>query len=96
MKPKFQRIGYALIVLVMFAPMAIAFAAGGIAVMNGCTVTTAGANPCVVFGTDLGATLYAMGVMGFFAIATIPLGGIALVLFFLFNLFWRRRVAARG
>jgi hypothetical protein len=95
MKPLFQRIGYGLIALWMAGPLVLAFTAGGIALAAGCTLNEAGAHPCVVFGSDLGETLYAMGVMGFLAIATIPTGLALLVLFFAFN-WWRRRANARA
>ena len=92
MKPKLQTIGYALIVLWMAWPLVLAFGAGGIAAAAGCTLNAAGAHPCMVFGSDRGEMLYAMGLMGFFGIATLPTGMALLVLFFVFNS-WRRRAA---
>ena len=95
MKPLFQRIGYALIALWMAGPLVLAFSAGGIALAAGCTLNAAGAQPCRVFGSDIGEALYAMGLMAFFAIATIPTGMVLLVLFFGFNWWWRRRLSVR-
>jgi hypothetical protein len=95
MRPKFQGIGYAIIALWMAGPLVLAFSAGGIALAAGCTLNESGAHPCRVFGSDIGETLYAMGVMGFLAIATIPTGMVLLVLFFAFNWWWRSRLNAR-
>jgi hypothetical protein len=94
MKRKYQLIGYALIALYMLGPLVLAFTAGGVALAMGCTLNEGSAHPCMVFGADRGETLYAMGVMGFFAIATIPTGMVLLALFFGFN-WWRGRVNAR-
>jgi hypothetical protein len=36
-------------------------------------------HPCVIFGLDFGALLYAMAVSGWFALFTMPLAGLALI-----------------
>jgi hypothetical protein len=69
----------ALILLVALAPLISVMIAGTIAEANGCTLHEGFVNPCLVNGTDMGETLYAMGVMGWFMLATIPLGAMALV-----------------
>src|SRR5262245_3999606 len=70
-------VGYAVVFLFSCWPILSVIAAGTIASWNGCTLHEGFKNPCVVGGNDIGATLYAMGVMGWFMIATIPLGAIA-------------------
>jgi len=72
-------VGYALIALGTGWPIASVIVAGTIASWNGCTLNEGSAHPCVVNGADIGGTLYAMGVMGWFMIATIPLGFIATI-----------------
>ena len=87
----------ALIVLVALLPLISVIVAGAIADANGCVLHEGYANPCVVGGSDLGETLYAMGVMGWFMLATLPLGGIAILVWlgalFVHRLLWRRRWA---
>ena len=88
-------IGYAVIALFAGWPILSVAAAGTIASWNGCTLHEGFKNPCIVNGRDIGGTLYSMGVMGWLMIATVPLGGIAFVLWTLvWVLFLRRRRAA--
>jgi hypothetical protein len=68
-----------LILAVALAPVASVAIAGFIAEANGCRLHEGGINPCIVGGEDWGGMLYSMGVMGWFMLATIPLGGIALL-----------------
>jgi hypothetical protein len=70
-----------LIILLAVSPMIPVAVAGTIAEINGCTLHEGFANPCVVNGRDLGETLYAMGMMGWLAIATLPLGLAALAVY---------------
>jgi len=76
------------------APAISVAIAGTIASMHGCELHEGFVNPCVVGGVDVGETLYAMGVMGWFALITLPLGavGVAAALIFAVVLFvtgWR-------
>ncbi|WP_375451113.1 hypothetical protein [uncultured Devosia sp.] len=51
-----------------------------IADANGCRVDEGNMHPCIIGGHDLGALLYTMGVMGWFMLASLPLGfGAAIV-----------------
>ena len=84
-------IGYAVIALAAGWPIASVAIAGTIAAWNGCTLHEGFVNPCVVGGRDIGETLYAMGVMGWFMIATIPLGFIAFVVWTIGWLLWAKR-----
>jgi hypothetical protein len=62
-----------LILLLGASPIIVAIIAGTIAEVNGCTLHEGFVNPCVINGKDWGQDLYAMGVLGFFAIGTIPI-----------------------
>jgi hypothetical protein len=91
-------IGYAVIALLAGWPIASVIVAGTIASWNGCTLHEGFVNPCVVNGKDIGSTLYQMGVMGWFMLATIPLGAIAFVAWTIGWVIWftvkRRNVGA--
>lgn len=89
-------IGYILIALFSGWPIASVVIAGTIASWNGCTLHEGFPNPCVVNGKDMGDTLYAMGVMGWFMLATIPLGAISFVVWTLVWVFVRKRKEARA
>ncbi|MEP0320612.1 hypothetical protein [Bauldia litoralis] len=67
------------IIGIAVAPMISVMVAGSIAKANGCVLHEGFVNPCVVDGKDMGETLYAMGMMGWLMIATIPAGIIALI-----------------
>jgi hypothetical protein len=67
------------IVLVAASPVISVIIAGGIADANGCALDEGSIHTCMIGGTDWGGTLYALGVMGWFMLATLPLGGLALV-----------------
>ena len=83
-------VGYGVIALAAGWPILSVIIAGTIASWKGCTLHEGFVNPCVVNGRDVGETLYAMGVMGWFMLATIPLGASAFVLWTLIWL-WRDR-----
>ena len=68
------------IVAVATAPVISVAIASGIASANGCKLNEADAHPCVLLGIDWGEILYGMFVMAWLAIATIPLGALALML----------------
>jgi len=67
-------------------PVLLAGTAGAIATANGCEINETVINSCVVNGREMGDTLYAMGVMGWFMLVTIPTGLLALLVFLLFLL----------
>lgn len=70
-----------LVVIVLFAvaPLISVYFTYLIADANGCTVNEATVHPCMVMGMDWGGLLYGTGVMGWFMLATLPLGGGALI-----------------
>ena len=69
-----------LLVLIGIAPMLSALAAEVIARLNGCELNEGASHPCEMLGLELGGTLYNMFVMGWLALATIPLAAIGLLL----------------
>ncbi len=83
-------IGYFVILLFAGWPLISLAIAGTIASWNGCELHEGFSNPCIVNGSDLGPTLYSMGVMGWFLIATIPLGAAAALAWTLIWFIWRR------
>jgi hypothetical protein len=70
---------YALIVAWMFLPFVPVVIAGTIAGICGVPLDEGSAHPCIVFGTDIGDTLYQMGIMGWFSLLTFPTGIMALI-----------------
>lgn len=69
----------ALIVLLTLLPIFSALTASFLAETHGCTLNEAGSHPCLIMGADWGETLSLMFVMGWLMIATLPLGGGALI-----------------
>lgn len=63
-----------IIALLSMGPLLLALLAGAFAQANGCTLHEGNVNPCVVGGRDYGETLYTLGVMGWFALLTLPGG----------------------
>ena len=45
----------------------------------GCRLDEGNVHPCMILGFDFGALLYAMAVSGWFALFTVPLAGLALI-----------------
>jgi len=82
-------IGYGVILLWIFLPMIPVLIAGAIASYTGSRLDEGGPHPCILFGRDIGGTLYEMGMMGWFGLLTFPTGLIALILFTV-NLIRRR------
>ena len=68
-----------LIVLFALSPVISVFVAGWLAETNGCVLHEGNINPCIVGGSDLGPMLYTLFVLGWFALATLPMGGGALI-----------------
>ncbi len=66
-----------IIALLSMGPLLLALLAGAFAQANGCTLHEGSVNPCVVGGRDYGETLYMLGVMGWFALITLPGGMLA-------------------
>jgi hypothetical protein len=64
----------------------------------GCKVDEGSVHPCIIGGHDYGELLYDLGVMGWFMLATIPLGLVAFVTWLIFLILhqvaWRKRISA--
>lgn len=65
------------ILLLGLLPVASVAIASIIAENNDCTLHEGFVNPCIINGQDYGETLYTMGMMGWFMIATVPLAVLA-------------------
>jgi len=56
------------------APLLCALAAGWVANLAGCPLDEGDVHPCLILGWDAGPILYQLGVLGWFMLATIPVG----------------------
>jgi hypothetical protein len=96
----FHAVVVVIILLVAFSPLISVVIAGSIANAHGCTLDEGSVHPCIVNGTDMGETLYTMGVMGWLMLATIPIGlvvvGVYLVLVLVIYLVRRYRAQNRA
>ena len=90
---RYKKPVYLVIFSVIFAvlPIISIAIAYGIASLNDCRVNEAGANPCMVFGMNVGDALYSMNVLGWFALFTIPIGVVGLII----GVFWTLFVFTR-
>ena len=87
-------ISLALIVAFALSPLALAIGAGEFGASMGCQVDEGGAHRCLVLGSDIGDLLNEMFVFGWLMFLTLPLAGIAGLIwlgFAVWILFFRRR-----
>jgi hypothetical protein len=82
-------IALAVILLFAAAPLISVYFTYLVADAHGCVVNEATVNTCMVLGMDWGGLLYFTGVMGWFMLATIPLGGGALIVWLVILLIHR-------
>jgi hypothetical protein len=86
---------FAILVVLTIWPVISVLVASSIAEANGCALDEGSVHPCLVTGADWGEALYAMGVLGWLMLATLPLGGGALLVWLIILLIhriaWRRR-----
>ncbi|MBV8792688.1 MAG: hypothetical protein JO205_07460 [Pseudolabrys sp.] len=68
------------ILLLWIVPLLSAIAAGGISAALGCQLNEGSIHPCLVFGSDVGHTLYTMFVLGWLTLIGIPYVAMALVI----------------
>lgn len=82
-----------LVVVLALSPVFSVIIAGMIASAYGCTLHEGFANPCIISGVDWGETLYAMAVIGWLALATLPIAALLVVVWLAVEIFmfWRRR-----
>lgn len=67
----------ALIVLFALAPVISLLTSIGIANAAGCQLDEGNVHACILLGVDFGTLLYAMAVLGWMALMTVPFAGIA-------------------
>lgn len=60
-------------------PLLIALLAGFIAGRLGCEMNEGGVSPCMLWGRDIGPTLYGMFMMGWLAMLSLPAGFIGVI-----------------
>ena len=83
-----------LIVLVTLSPLICAAIASGMAAVLGCSVNEGGATQCMFMGSDIGQTLAELFVVGWLFFITLPVGGVALLVWLVitgFVILLRRR-----
>lgn len=61
------------VLLVLLVPVACPLLAAAIASAGGCRLHEGNKTPCVILGSDWGEALYTMFVLGWLALATLPL-----------------------
>lgn len=71
---KIYGLALAVIVLLAAAPLIGVFIADWLAQSHGCALNEGSVNPCIIMGADWGETLYTLFVLGWFMLATLPLG----------------------
>jgi len=74
------KIALAAILVVAAAPFALALGSGLIATMLGCELNAGDVHPCVVFGVDLGYSLYATALSGLIMLIGLPFAGVAFLI----------------
>lgn len=78
MSLKWFLILFFLIVLIAGAPLWVTMGAGAVADYYGCSLNEGSIQPCMIDGEDYGRGLYTLMMMGWFGIATVPIGFTAL------------------
>ena len=83
--------GVVLVLILAFSlwPIGSVMYAASVAGAHGCALDEGSVHPCIVDGKDIGEELYAFGVMGWFMLATVPLGGGALIVWLIVLLIHR-------
>jgi hypothetical protein len=88
--PKRQRsllfiygVSLAIILLIAALPLVAALGSGALAEALGCHFDESRIRPCIIAGTDYGRAFYIAGMMGWFALVTIPYGAAAVGLWLL-------------
>jgi hypothetical protein len=80
-----------LAVVLALSPVFSVIIASMIASAYGCTLHEGFANPCIIGGQDWGETLYAMAVIGWLALATLPIAALMVVIWLVVEIFMFRR-----
>src|SRR5437763_729624 len=72
-----------LIGIVAMSPVASVIVAGWIANTHGCRLDEGSVHPCVIGGKDYGQLLYALGVLGWLMLVTLPAGLVVAIIWLL-------------
>ena len=91
MARRLMSISLVLILLLWAAPLLLALAAGGLASVLGCELNEGSIHPCILFGSDIGKTLYTFGVLGWLSIIGIPFAALALIVWAIITAVLNRR-----
>ncbi len=67
----------AAILVFAFAPVASVLVSATVASQAGCDLDEGSVHPCLIMGRDIGDTLYAFFVAGWFGLVTLPIGAVA-------------------
>jgi hypothetical protein len=73
-------LGIALIVLFGALPFILTMVAVTIAQPFGCSTSADGPHPCIILGHDFAMLMYALANSFFFIVFTIPIAGVALII----------------
>ena len=84
-------LGYIIIALITLGPLLITLLGGAAASLFGCTISEVGPQECLVLSVDIGWLFYAMGVIGWLFIITVPLGVLLFVLWTVMTVFMMTR-----
>jgi hypothetical protein len=96
MEPRVRNaIIYGVIVSWTVFPVFCAFIAMVVSAISGCTVSGGPQRPCIIFGVDVGRTLYVLSAMGWLGLVTLPSGGIAFALYTAFVVLQSRAARRR-
>jgi ABC-type Fe3+ transport system permease subunit len=103
-RKSFPWIIYSLVLILILAftlaPIGSVMACAWIANSHGCKVDEGSVHPCIIDGVDRGQLLYTLGVMGWLMLFTLPVGGLALLIWIAIlvahRLRWQKRLSQTG
>ncbi len=77
---------YTGLLIFTLTPLLSAFAASEIAYAAGAKLDEGSVHPCIIWGHDFGELLYSMFVVFWFSLVTLPVGGLAIIVFTIYLL----------
>ena len=90
----------AAILVLALLPLASVLVSSAIADWNNCALDEGSAHSCLIGGSEWGGALYTMAVMGWLMLLSLPLGGGAVLVWFIMLIIhwlaWRRQTASQG
>jgi hypothetical protein len=97
---KFPWIIYLLVLVLILAftlaPIGSVVACSWIANAYGCKVDEGSVHPCLINGIDRGELLYTLGVLGWLMLVTLPVGGLAVLVWIVVLIVHRSRWKKRS